>query len=549
MRALLLISLLLGIATAAHAAVVPDTPYHRSYNTMLDWLENDPSPVADIRVIGTADDGRDIEAVVVSDNPTIEEDEPVFLFVGVIHGREVLGGRVVLEVIETLTEGYGTDPDVTEWVDRYQIWFVPVMNPWGYDNQQRKNGPDTGVAASSGVDLNRNFDFRWDPCLATDPNSGTFSGPGADSEPETEAIAALIREIRPILGITFHSGQGGPKGSILYPWGTADVGADCIDGNCDDLIVSDPTDKQEGRDLAIVIRDAVEASRAGTRLCDGTTTIVGDACNLSGSIGTLGSSGASSAWAHAATGMFDILIETNGDLDGDGTFELTEAWRDDYFYQNSPTLNATQQAHFDDAVAYTQSYHDGILAIFDHFICGNDVNGPGVTGRVIDPFGNSLTATIRILERDTTLDVDFVDLDCDGSPDAPAGGTDLDYRRTNSSFGRYYRVLDPGTYTVEATILGGTSATQTVTVSAGCMEEVNFTLQIYDVFVDGSFGPGGNGSFILPFDTVQEGVNAVNPGDSVGIAGGNYPEAITIGLTPAKAMFLRNYNGVVVIGE
>ena len=130
---------------------------------IVDFLEGIDSPVVTTQVIGVSDEAvpRDIVAIKISDNPLMEEDEFGFLFAGVIHGNEALGIQVVLQLIEDLTEGYDSDPEIQSWVDAYEIWFIPVINPYGYDNNRRKNGPDTGNVNTSGVDLNRNFDFRW----------------------------------------------------------------------------------------------------------------------------------------------------------------------------------------------------------------------------------------------------------------------------------------------------------------------------------------------------------------------------------------------------
>ena len=65
-------------------------------------------------------------------------------------------------VAETLLTGYGEDPAVTKKVDAMELWFVPMVNPDGYefsrnaDPDWRKNRsvhhPD-----AVGVDLNRNY--------------------------------------------------------------------------------------------------------------------------------------------------------------------------------------------------------------------------------------------------------------------------------------------------------------------------------------------------------------------------------------------------------
>ena len=61
-----------------------------------------------------------------------------------------------------------------KWVDNLEIWFVPVVNPDGYqfvfNNQSqiiwRKNLRDNNNDGKfspeiDGVDLNRNYDYHW----------------------------------------------------------------------------------------------------------------------------------------------------------------------------------------------------------------------------------------------------------------------------------------------------------------------------------------------------------------------------------------------------
>lgn len=63
----------------------------------------------------------------------------------------------------------------------------------------------------NGVDLNRNFDSDWevvsdDYGLSTaDPNSVTYRGPYAESEPETRATVEFVKRIKPRMILSYHS--------------------------------------------------------------------------------------------------------------------------------------------------------------------------------------------------------------------------------------------------------------------------------------------------------------------------------------------------------
>jgi murein peptide amidase A len=102
------------------------------------------------------------------------------LVVGCIHGNECAGLAITSALMR---------PRVPTGV---QLWIVPEMNPDGTAADTRQN--------AHGVDLNRNFPYRWQPI--SDPTY--YSGPHASSEPETRAAMRLVRRIRPAVTIWYH---------------------------------------------------------------------------------------------------------------------------------------------------------------------------------------------------------------------------------------------------------------------------------------------------------------------------------------------------------
>jgi protein MpaA len=71
------------------------------------------------------------------------------------------------------------------------IWVVPQYNRDGVVRHTRQN--------AHGVDLNRNFPHHWKHLTGA-----TNSGPRAASEPETRAIMAFLRSVRPNFVVSFH---------------------------------------------------------------------------------------------------------------------------------------------------------------------------------------------------------------------------------------------------------------------------------------------------------------------------------------------------------
>jgi murein peptide amidase A len=79
-----------------------------------------------------------------------------------------------------------------------RLWVIPDMNPDGAARGTRVN--------ADGVDLNRNFPFRWRHL--GEPGNRYYSGTQPSSEPESRAIEAFIRRIRPGLAIWLHQPYG-----------------------------------------------------------------------------------------------------------------------------------------------------------------------------------------------------------------------------------------------------------------------------------------------------------------------------------------------------
>jgi protein MpaA len=103
------------------------------------------------------------------------------LVIGSIHGNEPAGIPIAERLLRAPAPGT-------------EIWVVPDLNPDGTALDRRQNG--------DGIDLNRNFPYRWRPL----GSAGAFDypGPRPGSEPETQFAMRLIRTLRPAITIWFH---------------------------------------------------------------------------------------------------------------------------------------------------------------------------------------------------------------------------------------------------------------------------------------------------------------------------------------------------------
>ena len=179
--------------------------------------------------------------------------KPTLFLMAAIHARELATAELALRLIDHLLTNYGTDGDITWLLDEHQIVIVPVVNPDGRalaqnNLSQRKNTNNTNGAGCAnpptssnqfGVDLNRNYSWRWGTVNppSENPCGQTFPGPVVASEPETQAIQTLVRSLfadqrgpgdsdaAPAdatgLMLTLHSYSN----LVLWPWGDINAAA------------------------------------------------------------------------------------------------------------------------------------------------------------------------------------------------------------------------------------------------------------------------------------------------------------------------------------
>ena len=156
--AALALGLLAASPTASYAQRAPD----------------DRPAVMDKVVIGKSVKGRPIKAFRLG-----ERGKPKVLLIATMHGDEG-ATRQILLALRDGRKVLGAD-----------VWLIPDYNPDGLARGTRKN--------ARGVDLNRNFPFRW-----ADLDGSYESGPRPASEPETRAVMRFLRGVKPARIVSFH---------------------------------------------------------------------------------------------------------------------------------------------------------------------------------------------------------------------------------------------------------------------------------------------------------------------------------------------------------
>ena len=119
--------------------------------------------------------GRDIEVF----GRAVDAPRRRVLVIGGLHGNEPVTPPAVRGLLHAAIA-----PDV-------EVWLVPVANPDGSAAGMRCN--------ANGVDLNRNFPWEW---------RRRDGGPAPMSEPETQALVALVERLKPDIVIWIHQPLG-----------------------------------------------------------------------------------------------------------------------------------------------------------------------------------------------------------------------------------------------------------------------------------------------------------------------------------------------------
>ena len=178
-------------------------------------------PIAKSVTVGKTLRGKDIVGMKITLGAPLTRDgsKPTVLYIGAQHAREWITPEMNRRLMHYLLENYTRDRKVRELINTRELWIVPVANPDGYDwtfeqdqrlwrkNLRDNNGNGT-TEPGDGVDLNRNFAYKWgydNEGSSPDPTSETFRGPAPTSEPENKALEALVKRITPEFFVNYHS--------------------------------------------------------------------------------------------------------------------------------------------------------------------------------------------------------------------------------------------------------------------------------------------------------------------------------------------------------
>uniref|UniRef100_A0A0K0EI88 ShKT domain-containing protein n=1 Tax=Strongyloides stercoralis TaxID=6248 RepID=A0A0K0EI88_STRER len=188
--------------------------YH-NYDDVVNWMkriEKKFSNFVKVFSIGKSFEGRDIYGIMIGNSLNDKSKRIIWIDSG-IHAREWAAIHTGIYAIYHIVNNYGTDNDITNYINNLNIVIFPILNPDGYEytrsdprnplvrfwrknrGQLRcgKNNKNGKESCCKGVDLNRNFDYKFSQVgTSFDPCSEIYHGAKQFSEPETQAIRDAV---------------------------------------------------------------------------------------------------------------------------------------------------------------------------------------------------------------------------------------------------------------------------------------------------------------------------------------------------------------------
>lgn len=193
-----------AVTMATSRAQMASWDRYPTYETYLDmmqhWADSFPQ-LCHIDTIGTSIQGRLILSLYIQ--PTTDDDlyRPEFFYSSTIHGDEVTGYVMLLRLIDTLLNGYGTNQQYTDLINRTRISINPLANPDGTYYRGNNTVQGSRRYNSNTVDLNRNY---------PDP----FATTKEPLQQENEMMIAYVSAHNFVLSANLHGGSE----VLNYPW-------------------------------------------------------------------------------------------------------------------------------------------------------------------------------------------------------------------------------------------------------------------------------------------------------------------------------------------
>ncbi|KAM9216144.1 adipocyte enhancer-binding protein 1 isoform 2-T2 [Dugong dugon] len=208
---------------------------HHSYKDMRQLMKavNEECPtITRTYSLGKSSRGLKIYAMEISDNPGEHElGEPEFRYTAGIHGNEVLGRELLLQLMQYMCREYRDgNPRVRSLVHDTRIHLVPSLNPDGYEGSEFGNWA-LGLWTEEGFDIFEDFpdlnsvlwgaeERKWVPYRVPNNNlpiPERYLSPDATVSTEVRAIISWMEKNPFVLGANLNGGER----LVSYPYDMA----------------------------------------------------------------------------------------------------------------------------------------------------------------------------------------------------------------------------------------------------------------------------------------------------------------------------------------
>ena len=187
-------------------------PTYADYVQQMTDFENLYPNLCEVVNIGSTTEGdKHLLFLKISDNIATNEQEPRLMYTSSMHGDEITGYPMMLDLINYFLTAYNDTGHadhlrIKNLLDNSEIWINPNANPDGtyYNDPTNTSVANARRANDNNVDLNRNYP---DPSGVLHPDNEVY-------QTETLAFMALAESTHFVIAANFHGGVE----VVNYPW-------------------------------------------------------------------------------------------------------------------------------------------------------------------------------------------------------------------------------------------------------------------------------------------------------------------------------------------
>lgn len=171
-----------------------------------------------VDIAGYSYEKRPLKFITISNGKELKNKPVIFIDAG-MHARDWISVSTALFIINQLVENFESHRHLLE---NHEWIVMPVVNADGYEytfshpshRMWKKTRKPHGNCF--GVDLDRNFDFKFDHSAGDDPCTDSFKGLFPFSEPESKALRNVINDIEEDMLLYLTLRAFGDY--LLFPW-------------------------------------------------------------------------------------------------------------------------------------------------------------------------------------------------------------------------------------------------------------------------------------------------------------------------------------------